>query len=53
MGSVLLLYNGVAIMCINKHKYIRDSCINKLRSPGNRPKTENNRIYATRYIYLH
>jgi hypothetical protein len=31
MGSVLLLYNGVAIiMCINKHKYIRDSCINKL-----------------------
>jgi hypothetical protein len=31
MGSVLLLYNRVAIiMYINKHKYIRDSYINKL-----------------------
>ena len=31
MGSVLLLYNRVAIItCINKHKYICDSCIIKL-----------------------
>jgi hypothetical protein len=56
MGSVLLLYNRVAIiMCINKHKYIRDSYITKLTdrleiSPKQNKTTES--ICYTSYISL-
>ena len=56
IGSVLLLYNRVAIiMCINKHKYIRDSCITKLTDHleiGLKQNKTTESMYYASYIFI-
>jgi hypothetical protein len=56
IGSVILLYNWVAIFtCINKHKYIYNSCINKLPDYieiGPKQNKTTKSIYYTLYISL-